>query len=157
MVITMASYALQTPPRVAHAKPPWPKYISTRILGHYAPLYPSPCWRLGGLNGVGFSWAVTKIQMWLLRLKTNNWFSLSKEFFLNQPILYCMFQVWRTKKPRTLALKTGLRPDRLYPDIGLSFEFENFCLWIRSCIKFSNLVKLQTMFIYLQWKILCYG
>ena len=25
MVITMASYALETPPHVAHAKPPWPK------------------------------------------------------------------------------------------------------------------------------------
>ena len=27
MVITMASYALQTPPRVAHAKPPGPTHI----------------------------------------------------------------------------------------------------------------------------------
>ena len=26
MVITMASYALQTPPRVAHAKPPGPMF-----------------------------------------------------------------------------------------------------------------------------------
>ena len=26
LVIRMASYALQTPPRVAHAKPPGPKY-----------------------------------------------------------------------------------------------------------------------------------
>ena len=37
MVITMASYALQTPPRVAHAKPPGPKYkihIFPRNGGH---------------------------------------------------------------------------------------------------------------------------
>ena len=29
LVITMASYALQTPPRVAHAKPPEPKFDQT--------------------------------------------------------------------------------------------------------------------------------
>ena len=41
MVITMASYALQTPPRVAHAKPPGPirkakvpKNLKGSVLGH---------------------------------------------------------------------------------------------------------------------------
>ena len=33
MVITMASYALQTPPRLAHAKPPGPKPCSNIFIG----------------------------------------------------------------------------------------------------------------------------
>ena len=31
-VITMASYALQTPPRVAHAKPPWPIFLTKNYI-----------------------------------------------------------------------------------------------------------------------------
>ena len=41
MVITMASYALQTPPRVAHANPPGPKgpkfCVGTLVLGGLIP------------------------------------------------------------------------------------------------------------------------
>ena len=47
MVITMASYALQTPPRVAHAKPPGPiqKYI---VYNRKSPSYIARKWS-GGL------------------------------------------------------------------------------------------------------------
>ena len=36
LVITMASYVLQTPPRVAHTKPPGPKTKSVKTLASYA-------------------------------------------------------------------------------------------------------------------------